>query len=232
MKPKFAPNEKWQEKERAKAKKRLIIIAVIAGLMLAFAIATTISNSISNKKGLYYPDVTLSDALTGNEPEVKTTSGYNTIIKCPTVPYTFVIGDELVKEEDSYCVFLKNEMYICICEATALAKTEDILTNILIPALNSKSMESKVFKQKYGYLNERRVESEGITIKLEKGAKIYTSNIRVYAPEGDILISVISKSKNMDEAQKIAETVFYSMHYFEETESSSDLHSGTFYTRK
>lgn len=223
MKIDLENSKKWTDKERKKIKKRAITIGVLLGIIIISTVSLLITAYVRKTKGLFYPDVVLEDTTTGAEPKIIPVEGYTQVLKAPSLPYTMLVKGEVVSDSDSFCVFLSEGTYIVIAEVPTNATSETYLSAAIIPTLNGTVEETNSFKKQNGYLNERSVESQGITLTLNNKAKLYTMNMRVFmGGEKDILISVISPSTNMDEAEKTVEAIFYSLHYLEESSNANE----------
>lgn len=223
MKINLENKDKWSSKEQKKIKRRAITITVFLTLIAVSAATIFIVNYVRRTKGLFYPNVVLEDSVTGNQPQIIPADGYEMVVKAPTLPYTMLVKGETVTDSDAFCIFLTDGMYASIAEIPKNAETAQYLKTAIIPSLNGNSSNIDSFKKQTGYLNERQVETQGTTITLTNGSSIYAVNIRVFVPdEKDILISVISPNTNMNDAEKIAENIFYSMRLLDDTQTSQN----------
>jgi len=221
MNIKFENNAKWTAKEKKKIKKRAITITVLLSLIVISTASIFTVNYIRKTKGLFYPSITLQDAVTGTQPQILPAEGYEQVLKAPTMPYTLLTKGEVVTDSDAFCIFLTDGMYAAVAEIPKNAETCQYIKTAIMPSLNGSVSEITSFKKQVGYLNERQVESQGTTITLNNGTDVYAMNIRVYLPyEKDILISVISSSTNMKNAEEIAENIFYSLRQLEDSQES------------
>lgn len=222
MKINLENKDKWSAKEQKKIKRRAITITVFLTLIAVSAATIFIVNYVRRTKGLFYPNVVLEDSVTGNQPQIIPADGYEMVVKAPTLPYTMLAKGETVTDSDAFCIFLTDGMYASIAEIPKNADTAQYLKNAILPSLKGNSSNIESFKKQTGYLNERQVETQGTTITLTNGSNIYAVNIRVFIPdEKDILISVISPNTNMNDAEKIAENIFYSLRQLEESQSNT-----------
>lgn len=220
MKINLDSKDKWTAKERKKMKSRAIFIIVLISVIAVGTASLFIYSYLSKTKGLIYPNVKLEDSLTGSEPKILPTEGYEQVVKTPTLPYTLLTKGDVVKDSDSFCIFLVDEMYASIAEVPKNAETGQYLQTAVIPSLNGSVSSVTSFKKQTGFMNERQIESQGTTITLTNNSNIYAMNIRVFLSyDKDILISVISSRTNMKDAEKIAENIFYSLRLLEDAQT-------------
>lgn len=224
MKLKLKDNKTWIKEEREKRKRRILTIMVMLIILAAAASALILNAELSIRKGKFYPVIALADTPTGEEPLVRSTNGFDKIIKCPNLPYTMIVAGDLVAEGSSFCVFQYEGYYISVCEVSKNAQTEDVLANILLPGLNGQVAETQKFNEQEGYLNERHIQTFGATVKLLDNKKLYTLNYRILlGGDTDIYLCGINRKAQMQPVQNILDNVFYSFHELTEKDITDNV---------
>lgn len=208
MKLTMKDNKQWVAAKHRKLK----IISILAAVIIVLSAASISYSLYIINTGRFYPDVALADSTTGAEPMVRLAYGYDSIIKCPTLPYTMVIDGELLTEESTYCVFAYKGYHITISEIPRNAAAVDIVSKTIIPRLYGTAMETDIFKDQTGYLNERYVQTFGATVLLDENRRIYSFTCRVFLGETDILICGMGNTTEMDTLWTAMENIFYSLH--------------------
>lgn len=212
MKLTMKDNKQWVAAERKKRSRKIKLICLLATVITVLSAAAITYSIYIERTGQFYPNIALSDSTTGAEPVVRS-NGFDSILKCPSLPYTMTIGGELLVEESTSCTFLYKGYRITISEIPQKAAAVDILSKTVIPRLDGTVNDVKVFKDQTGYLNERYVQTFGATATLNSdNRKIYSISCRVFLGETDILICGMSDNTEVDTLWTIMENIFYSLH--------------------
>lgn len=227
MKLKLLDNDQWIRAEKKKRKRRMLSIM---GCVLVFFVTLLLGilyNAYQENTGRFYPDFNLSELPSGALPVVEVPQGEtHSIIKCPSLPYTLIIPGSLVTEEESYCIFLMDDLYVMVGEIPENQKIADYLSEALY-SFGEEVISCKTFNQQKGYLNERYVLTEGNTVAWKNNQKGYVLSCRVVlGSERDLLLSSVSPTMELSMARKVLESIFYTLHEMQLTEER-EVNPGT-----
>lgn len=210
MKVNLKDNKKWAAEERRRQKKRGSVIAGMVFLLVLLAAGTWVYRYHYVESGRYYPQIILASAPTGEEPAVYIAEDFENMVKSPSLPFTMLAAGDVVLDTEVYCIFWYQGAYYVMTETEE--ETADALATHIFPALGASVTGSASFNRQEGYLNNRHVETECLTVTVEQG-DLYTVNCRLLFPGNrDIVISGISPDAEMGEVWRNIEKIFYSIH--------------------
>lgn len=211
MKVYLKDNQKWAAEERRRIKKRGIILASVILLSAAVFTAVVLYRCQYLENGRYYPQITLEDAPTMDEPVVYVYEDFSNVVKSPSLPFTMLTAGDVIWDNDEYCIFLYQDAYYIISETEM--ETACMLEYYILPALRADVTGSTSFDRQVGYLNSRYIETVCLTFALGGRGNLYSVNYRLLLPEGrDILVTGISADIDVHRVWGNVEKIFYSIH--------------------
>lgn len=229
MEIKLKNNKEWIAEQQEKKNKRLFAIFFLFAMIASMFIAYWLYSEKRIDSGRIYPDFLLADTMDVPEPVVRSTNGYNRVIKCPNTPYTLIVLGDVLQDGEQYCAFQTGNYFVSVSELESDCETEQFIRDVLSPDIFGIPQSVSLCRREEGYLNARSVEAEAVTIQMEKTAwfsrkaRIYSIHYKVkVGGEKDILISGFSQSTDLEQLKEIVENVFFSLHEFQGTEQEYD----------